>query len=131
MAASQAMHPFQIDNLRHHFLVFTRVIAWGLAAAIVVLSIVPARLRPETVLPHGLEHFAIFFVTGIAFSVSYQQKYRLIALLVMFSGVVEIAQLFVPGRHARLADFVVDALAVCAGIVTPLLAQQVAGGPKA
>jgi VanZ family protein len=125
------MHPFQNDNLRHHFLVFTRAIAWSLAAAIVVLSIVPPRLRPETVLPHGLEHFAIFCATGIAFSVGYQRKrLRLLALLVIFSGVVEILQLFAPGRHARLTDFVVDALAICAGVITPILAKQVVARPK-
>lgn len=113
------------------FLVFTRAVAWSLAAAIIVLSIVPPHLRPETVLPHALEHFAIFCVTGAAFSLGYQQqRLRLIVLLVIFCGVVEIAQLFAPGRHARLADFLVDALAVCAGVVTPLLAKQLAARPK-
>jgi VanZ family protein len=29
--------------------------------------------------------------------------------------VLEVLQLWVPGRHARLEDFVVDALATCAG----------------
>jgi VanZ family protein len=125
------MHSLQDDNPNRHFLVFTRAIAWSLAAAIIVLSIVPPRLRPETVLPHGLEHFAIFCAMGAAFSLGYQRKpLRLIMLLVIFSAVVEIAQLSVPGRHARLADFVVDALAVCAGVVTPLLAKQVVTGAK-
>lgn len=125
------MHPLHDDNLSRHVLVFTRAIAWSLAAAIVVLSTVPPRLRPETILPHGLEHFAIFCATGIAFSVGYpRRRLRLIMLLVIFSGVVEIAQLCVPGRHARLTDFVVDALAVCAGVMAPLLAQQVFARPK-
>lgn len=125
------MHPFQNDNLSRHFLVSTRAVAWSLAAAIVLLSIVPPSLRPETVLPHGLEHLVIFFATGGAFGVGYQRnRLRLMVLLVIFSGVVETAQLFVPGRHARLADFVVDALAVCAGALTPLLAKQLAARPK-
>jgi len=124
-------HPFQNDNLCRHFLVFTRAVAWSLAAAIVVLSIVPPRLRPETFLSHGLEHFAIFCATGAAFSLGYQQKrLRLIVLLVIFCGVVEIAQLFAPGRHARLADFLMDALAVCAGVATPLLGKQLVDGPN-
>jgi VanZ family protein len=124
-------HPFQIDNLCRHFLVFTRAIAWSLAAAIVVLSIVPPHLRPETFLSHGLEHFAIFAATGVAFSLGYQQKrLRLTVLLVIFCGVVEIAQLFAPGRHARLADFIMDALAVCAGVVMPLLGKQLVDRSK-
>lgn len=125
------MHPIQNDNRSRHLLVFTRAIAWSLAAAIVLLSIVPPNLRPETALPHGLEHIAIFYATGGAFSVGYRQKrLRLIMLLVIFSGAVEIAQLFAPGRHARLTDFVVDALAVCAGVITPLLAKQLAARPE-
>jgi VanZ family protein len=31
-------------------------------------------------------------------------------------GVLEILQLWAPGRHARFEDFVVDALAACAGL---------------
>ncbi len=31
-------------------------------------------------------------------------------------GVIEILQLWAPGRHARLEDFAVDALAACAGL---------------
>jgi VanZ family protein len=125
------MHPLQNDSLSRHFLVFTRCIAWSLAVAIVVLSIVPPHLRPETVLPHGLEHFAIFFLTGVAFGGGYAKKrLRSMVLLVVFSGVVEILQLLAPGRHARLTDFVLDALAVCAGVITPLLAEQMVAGPK-
>lgn len=120
------------DNLRRHFRILTRVVAWSLAAAIIALSIVPPRLRPETVLPHDLEHFVIFFAMGVAFGVGYQSKrLHLIALLVIFSGVVELSQLFVPGRHARVTDFVVDGLAVCTGVVTPILAKRVVAKPKA
>jgi len=36
---------------------------------------------------------------------------------VFFSGAVEIAQLFVPGRHARLSDFIVDGLAITVGVM--------------
>ena len=37
-------------------------------------------------------------------------------LLVGFVGVIEIAQLVVPGRHARLSDFLIDAFAVSIGL---------------
>ena len=42
---------------------------------------------------------------------------RLLAagLTVVFTGVLELLQLFVPGRHARLEDFLVDALATLGG----------------
>jgi len=37
-------------------------------------------------------------------------------LSVVLIGILELLQLFVPGRHARLEDFLVDALAVCVGL---------------
>jgi VanZ family protein len=99
-----------------------RIAAWSLAIAIVVLSVVPPGLRPETDVPHDLEHFLIFWATGLAFGVGYDCGYSLLAmLLVLFSGAVEITQLFVPGRHARVSDFIVDALAMCCGLLTAWL----------
>lgn len=95
-----------------------RISAWSLAAAIVILSLVPPQLRPETDLPHELEHFLIFAATGAAFGLAYVVRSMLLATwLVTFAGAVELAQLFVPGRHARLSDFLVDAVAVCAGSI--------------
>jgi len=35
---------------------------------------------------------------------------------VVLIGVLEMLQLWMPGRHARLEDFVVDALAACVGL---------------
>ena len=95
-----------------------RIAAWSLAAAIVVLSLAPPALRPETIAPHGLEHLIIYAATGFAFGLGYKRKHGLLAiLLVIFSSFIEIAQLFVPGRHARLSDFIIDAVAVCIGLV--------------
>jgi VanZ family protein len=105
-----------------------RIAAWSLATAIVVLSVVPPGLRPETLAPHFLEHFAIYAATGLAFGLGYERQHGLLAiLLVIFSGTVEIAQLFAPGRHARLSDFIVDALAACFGMMTAALINRLRG----
>jgi VanZ family protein len=105
-------------------LVLARLGGWSLAAAIVVLSVVPATLRPETSLPHIFEHFAIFWATGLAFALGYSLTPLLATSLVVFAGAVEVLQLFIPGRHARLSDFVVDALASVIGLITVLLVTQ-------
>jgi VanZ family protein len=95
-----------------------RVIAWVLAAAILVLSLAPSELRPETSIPHKLEHFLIFAATGVAFGLGYEVRRGFLAIqLVMFAGAVEIGQLFVSGRHARLSDFLIDAISICAGLI--------------
>ena len=95
-----------------------RIAAWVLTAAIVILSLVPPTLRPETSTPHSVEHFTIYAATGFAFGLGYKHRHDLLAvLLVIFSGSIEISQLFVPGRHARLGDFIIDAIAACMGLV--------------
>jgi VanZ family protein len=103
-----------------------RISAWALAVTIFILSLVPPGLRPETGAPHDLEHFSIFFFTGLAFGLGYDRKHGVIAiLLVAFAGAVEMAQLFVPGRHARFSDFMVDAAAMCIAVLAASLAERV------
>jgi VanZ like family len=99
-----------------------RVITWVLGTVIVVLSLVPPGGRPETGAPHALEHFTIFWATGFAAGIGWQRKQTLVGFfLILFAGLVEIAQLFVPGRHARWSDFTVDASAAIIGLVLTTL----------
>jgi len=94
-----------------------QVLGWLCVLAIVALSLVAPRWRPVTFVPHNLEHIAIFAVTGFALGLGYPGRLpHRMAMLVVFAAAVELAQVFVPGRHARLIDFVVDALGACAGL---------------
>lgn len=103
-----------------------RIAAWCIAASIAVLSVVPPTLRPETGAPNQLEHFLIYFAAGFAFGLGYKFARTLLAILsVMFCGCIEVLQLFVPGRHARLSDFIVDALAMCVGLITTSLVRDI------
>jgi VanZ family protein len=111
--------------MRSQTLSIARIAGWSLALVIVALSVVPPSLRPETGVPHSLEHFTIYFVTGFAFALGYDLRRGVLAtLLVIFAAAIEIAQLFVPGRHARLSDFVVDAFAVCVGLFSATVANR-------
>jgi VanZ family protein len=94
-----------------------KVAGWLLVAVIVFSTLGPPSYRPVTKVGHNLEHFLIHLVLGIAFAVGYARQWRLVALgLVGLTAAVEFAQLFVPGRHARLKDLVIDAGAVCLGV---------------
>jgi VanZ family protein len=105
-----------------------RASAWLLALAIVVLSLVPPSYRPITEASHNLEHLAIFLATGFAFGVAYPDKPFALAIgLVIFCGAIELAQQWVPGRHARLRDFIVDAAAVCVGLGVASVATRFSG----
>jgi hypothetical protein len=102
-----------------------QVCAWLVLGVIVALSLVAPSMRPVTILPHGLEHAAIFVIAGFAAALGYPNRPAVtMAGLVAFSGAVELAQLFAPGRHARLIDFVVDAAAACIGAAVAYLAMR-------
>ena len=91
---------------------------WSLlAVAIVVLSLSPPSARPTTGAAHGLEHLLIFVATGMAFGFGYPHRFGLLIIaLPTFAAAIEVAQNWVPGRHARMSDFLVDAAASCVGV---------------
>lgn len=92
--------------------------------AVIELSLVPPFFRPTTVIPHDLEHLIAFFLMGLAFGLGYVSRVFLTTFLLNgFIGLIEIAQLFVPGRHARMSDFLIDAFAVSIGIASAYLAS--------
>jgi VanZ family protein len=91
--------------------------AWLLAGAIVVLSLSPASVRPVTGAAHALEHFLIFLATGMAFGFGYSHRAGLLMIVLpTFAGAIEIAQDWIPGRHATVSDFLVDAASSCLGV---------------
>jgi VanZ family protein len=90
---------------------------WGLAAAVTFATLGPPRYRPHADLGQNGEHALAFVLVGLAFGIAYRSNRLLRALVaVVMIGAIEVLQFWVPGRHARLSDFVVDALAACAGL---------------
>jgi VanZ family protein len=94
-----------------------RIFAWLLAAAVTFATLGPPSHRPHSDLGQNGEHALAFVLVGLAFGLAYSQRRLLTsAISVVMIGVLEILQLWAPGRHARLEDFAVDALAACAGL---------------
>jgi VanZ family protein len=88
-----------------------------LLTAIAVLSLVLPSIRPTTFLPHKVEHAGMFLLGGAAFGIAHCGYEWLSSIgAVIFCASIELAQLTIPGRHARLSDFLVDAIAICSGI---------------
>jgi VanZ family protein len=97
---------------------FLRLAAWLLAAAVTFATLGPASLRPHSDLGQDGEHALAFILVGLAFGLAYpRQRLRTSAIAMAAIAAIEILQLWAPGRHARLEDFVVDALAACAGFL--------------
>ena len=107
-----------------------RAIGWLGVLAIVVLSLVAPSLRPVTILPHWLEHAAIFAITGCALALGYPGRIaQHMMMLVIFAAAIELAQFYAPGRHPRLIDFLVDASSACAGVAMAAMIMRLFARP--
>ncbi|MDH2406540.1 VanZ family protein [Bradyrhizobium sp. SSUT18] len=93
-----------------------RLVAWLLAAAVTFVTLGPQVVRPHPVLGQEGDHALAFLLVGIVFGLAYpQRRWTVSAVAVALIGLLEIMQLWVPGRHARFEDFMVDALSACVG----------------
>ena len=105
-----------------------QIVVWCLVGAITVLSLCPSSLRPVTHVPHAFEHLVIFLAAGIAFGCAY--PYRIscqTSIVVVFAAGIELSQLLVPGRHARLIDFFFNAFGAYIGITLALMIRRFSG----
>jgi VanZ family protein len=94
-----------------------RIFAWLLAAAVTFATLGPASYRPHSHLGQDGEHALAFILIGLVFGLAYPwNRPRTAMIAVVMIGVVELLQLWAPGRHARLEDFIVDALTACVGL---------------
>jgi VanZ family protein len=95
-----------------------RLFAWLLAAAVTFATLGPPQFRPHSHLGQDGEHALAFILVGLAFGLAYTRNRLLTSVIsVVMIGIIEVLQLWAPGRHAKLEDFVVDALAACAGLM--------------
>jgi hypothetical protein len=109
----------------------TRVPGLAAIVAIAVLSLVPVELRPH-VGPKLLEHFGAYLGTGLLLALAYPQLCAIIAPgLAVYSAALEIAQTWIPGRTASIADFAVSSLGACVGVVLVWAAHRVLFRPAA
>lgn len=96
--------------------ILVRLFAWLLAAAVTFATLGPPTLRPQSDLGQDGEHTLAFLLVGLAFGLAYRKRRGAVtAITVVLIGVLELMQLWAPGRHARVEDFLVDAGAACIG----------------
>lgn len=81
-----------------------RIAAWGCIALIVFATLSPIQARPHLA-SQGIEHFAAFALTAALFSIAYPRRIGLVLAIVLMAAIgLELAQLVLPDRHARLID---------------------------
>jgi hypothetical protein len=95
---------------------------WIGVALIVVLSLVPGWARPRNVLglPGQYEHLLAYMLTAGALGFAHRKatiRAVLLTLLVICAALLEIAQIWVPGRTGQLIDFGASSIGAGGGLL--------------
>ena len=86
--------------------------------ALATLAWLPEKVMTRTILGGHAEHFVAYLGTSILTGLAFQKSPRLTVqcvLLIMYAAVLEVGQLYSPGRHASLQDFAFSAGGVVIG----------------
>jgi VanZ family protein len=101
-------------------LMFSRMGAWLAVQTIIVLSLVPGNMRPHAFGNSYYEHFAAYFITGCLLATGYLRTLQLLSsgvLLATCAGSLELVQLLIPGRTAKIGDFAIGTIGACIGLL--------------
>ena len=94
-------------------------------ATIALLSSVPGGLRPHVPgFSDKLEHLVAFFLLGavtVLAAPRESSRGRLLAMVVAYAAVLELGQMFIPGREPSLADWGASSVGAILGVTTALM----------
>lgn len=94
-----------------------RLATGAVVLGVICLTVMPATGRPVTGLDRNIEHFLCFALLGSTAALSFPAVKRSLGpLAILFALGIELVQIPLPTRHARISDFLIDALAGCIGL---------------
>ena len=104
-----------------------RILGLVAVAMIGVLSLVPGHARPHVLWTGMLEHVAAYFITACLLCLGCLESRltgepivtparRIALLLTAYGAILELLQLFVPGRRPAMLDWGADALGAWLGV---------------
>lgn len=101
--------------------------------AIVILSWVPGTLRPSTGSPDWFEHATAYCLVSALLTATTRTRWpQLIALgLIVTAGILEIGQLWIPGRDCSWSDFLASSAGALIGAGLAALVLSRILGPDA
>jgi VanZ family protein len=105
-----------------------RFIAWACLIGLAVASWTPSwtpgkEMFFRTGFDTRLEHVAAYLIAGIVVIIAYPRRpiWSIAAILCAYAGILELGQIYVPGRHAGMFDW----LAGCSGVLTACVTVSV------
>ena len=104
-----------------------RAVGWLGVVAITVLSLVPGSFRPHVLAVSQFEHVAAYALTAVALVLGYPGRRAprtIVLLLTFYAALMELAQLFIPGRNASLIDIAAGGLGAGIGAMLVLLLRR-------
>jgi VanZ family protein len=108
--------------------IISRVVAFASILAIGVLSLVPGDDRPHTMLPGGIEHALAYMGGAFFLCFAYRSRLspiRVVVLLTAYGALLELCQLWIPGRNGQVLDAAVDFVGATIGVLIALAVVRV------
>jgi VanZ family protein len=96
-----------------------RITGWLCVCLLVWLSWIPATLEIRTGMAGQIEHAIAYCGTGAILAFAYQEprRWRMAVGLVALAGILEIGQLWVPGRTSQFIDFAASSAGAVVGVL--------------
>jgi VanZ family protein len=97
-----------------------KAIAWICIIGLAVASWTPGQEMVRTGFNTRLEHTAAYLIAGIATIIAYPRKpiWSIAAILCAYAGILELGQLYIPGRHAAFLDWIASSSGVLCASMT-------------
>ena len=96
-----------------------RLAAWTMLAATAILCLLPGDDMVRTGMNGRIEHFGFYTGVGAIVAAAYLHRLApaLIAgALIAYAGVLEIGQIWVPGRHSSIWDWLASSGGILLGV---------------
>ena len=97
-----------------------KVIAWICIIGLAVASWMPGQEMVRTGFNTRLEHTVAYLIAGIATIIAYPRKpiWSITAILCAYAGILELGQIYIPGRHAAFRDWIASSGGVLCASMT-------------
>ncbi len=104
---------------------YNKYLLWFIICVIFMLAVLPAKKMPEAGFNDKVNHVIAFFVLSIFALFAYPGVYLRSGLWLMLYGIlIEIVQIWIPGRNCSLPDLVADLCGILTGMVVVLLFRR-------
>ncbi len=106
---------------------FTRMGAGLTVLTIIVLSVMPGKMRLHILGNDYFEHFVAYFVAGSLLAIGYLRPMQLLSsgiLLAICAGSLEFVQLWIPGRTSNVGGFATAMVGAWVGLLVIVVLRR-------